>query len=292
MELAIAVPPEREESAVAAAASCGTLGAWCERPGLVRAYFGARTAPEALSHAFRVAWRGVAPDTPPPALEVRAVPPSDWLASFRLSARPIRSGARLWIAPPEAEPPTGGYPEDAIVVLIRPGQGFGTGTHATTRALLRWLEAEPGFDDALDVGTGSGILALAALALGARRAVALEIDPVAIENAAENRALNRAWDLTLVRGAFDAVRPGLGFDRVLANLDGATIESLLPGLARHVAPGGRLGVAGLLVGEQDRIVDLAGEAGMRLLDTSIEADPATHDRWWGGWFAAASSRAR
>lgn len=280
----MAVDPEREEAAVAALALCGTRGAWCERPGLVRAYFHPRPASD-LRRAFRTAWREVAPGDPAPPVEVHKVPPTDWLAPFRRAARPVRVGARLWIAPPGAEPPRGGWPDAAVVVTILPGQGFGTGTHPTTGALLGWLEAEPTGGTVLDVGTGSGILALAALALGARRAVALEVDPAALANARENRALNGARRLALVRGTPATLRRGARFDRVVANLDRRTLEAEVEVLAAAVAPGGRLGVAGLLAGEEPALLGRAAELDLACADHTSLADPATSDRWWSGWLA-------
>jgi ribosomal protein L11 methyltransferase len=248
----------------------------------VRGYFDGRSS-EDLRRAFRAAWREVAPDLPPPEARIRRVPETDWLAPFRAAARPVAIGERLWVAPPGTAP-DGGWDARAIVVTILPGQGFGTGTHPTTRALLRWLEAEPGFTTVLDVGTGSGVLALAALALGARRSVGLEIDLAALENAATNRRLNAASALALVGGSTDALHDAARFDRVLANLDRPSLESLVLELARRVSPGGRLGVAGLLEGEEEPIVALAAAAGWVLADRSIETDRATGDRWWSGWF--------
>jgi NAD(P)H-hydrate epimerase len=293
LEITITVPSELEETAIAAAALCGTLGAWCERPGIVRAYFGLGSgggsrSEAALAREFRSAWREVARD-PPPEVRVRAVAAVDWLAQWRETARPVEAAPGLWIAPPGAEATAAPDRESSRAILIQPGQGFGTGSHPTTRALLRWLAADPPRGAVLDVGTGSGVLALAALALGASWAVGLELDEAALENAAENRALNHAGRLALVRGSLDALRPDVRFHRVLANLDRATLDRLLPELAGRVAPGGRLGIAGLLNGEESSFLALALELGLELVDRVVEADPATGDPWWSGWLAGSSS---
>jgi ribosomal protein L11 methyltransferase len=240
-----------------------------------------------------VAWRGAGGAPPPPAIQIRAFDEIDWLARWRESARPVEAAPGLWIVPAGTDAPAAGrvpaaeeaLPAGARAVVIRPGQGFGTGSHPTTRALLRWLAADPPSGTVLDVGTGSGVLALAALELGARGAIGLEIDEAAIGNAAENRALNGACRLALVRGSLDALRAGVRFDRVLANLDRATHERLVPELARRVAPDGRLGVAGLLEGEEGPILALAAGAGLSLVDRAVEADEATGDAWWSGWLA-------
>jgi NAD(P)H-hydrate epimerase len=293
LEITITVPSELEETAIAAAALCGTLGAWCERPGLVRAYFarssgGGSRLGAALARDFRSAWREVARD-PPPAVRARSVAAVDWLARWRETARPVEAAPGLWIAPPGTEAKAAPHRGSSQTILIQPGQGFGTGSHPTTRALLRWLAAEPPRGAVLDVGTGSGVLALAALALGATWAVGFDVDEAALENAAENRALNNAGRLALVRGLLDALRPDVRFHRVLANLDRATLDRLLPELAGRVAPGGRLGIAGLLDGEESTILALAPELGLELVDRAVEADPATGDPWWSGWLATSAS---
>ncbi len=267
---------------------------------------GARAA---IERAFAAAWRTVS-DTEPPPARAREAPDVDWLARWRASVRPVEAAPGLWIAPPVADPVAAAGPVAAanrvtaagppvdpfppLTVVILPGQGFGTGTHPTTRALLAWLAREPTAGSVLDVGTGSGILALAALSLGARRAVGLETDPAAIENAAENRRRNAAgWRgaplggrLALVRGSTETLEPGARFDRVLANLDRATLAGLLPELARRVSAGGRLGVAGLLAGEEGEILSLAEAAGLRVADRSVDPDPAGEGAWWSGWLAA------
>ena len=221
VELAVAAPAEAEETVAAVLAACGTTGAWIPRPGEVRGYF---TAPSPdLESRFASHWRRMTGEDVAFPLQVRPVPGEDWLAGYRAAARPIRIGDRLRIVPSGCEPDG---PAAGPVVRIEPGLGFGTGEHATTRALLRWIHDGGPFDRVLDVGTGSGILALAALAGGAIAAIGLEPDGMALENAARNRDLNRARGLALVRGSMDALAPGARFDLVLANLDATTLGRL------------------------------------------------------------------
>ena len=208
VELAVAAPAEAEETVAAVLAACGTTGAWIPRPGEVRAYFPA-PSPD-LESRFASHWRMVTGEVLAFPLEVRPVPDQDWLAGYRAAARPIRIGDRLRIVPSGCEPDG---PAAGPVVRIEPGLGFGTGEHATTRALLRWIHDGGPFDRVLDVGTGSGILALAALAGGAIAAIGLEPDGMALENAARNRDLNRARGLALVRGSMDALAPVLNVIR-------------------------------------------------------------------------------
>lgn len=282
VELAVAAPAEAEDTVAAVLAACGTTGAWIPAPGDVRAYF--RTPSPDLERRFASHWRSVTGEEFAFPLRLRPVPEQDWLAGYRAAARPIRIGDRLWIAPPDFEPDT---PQPGPVVLIEPGLGFGTGEHPTTRALLRWIHDAGPFQRALDVGTGSGVLALAALAGGTEAAVGLDPDGFALENAARNRELNRARGLTLVRGSLDALAPGARFDLVLANLDSPSLDRLLPALARRVTPEGRLGVAGALGPDRTPLLERSRAAGLVLLDERLDPDPAPGDLWWSGWLGRA-----
>ncbi|HET6341575.1 MAG TPA: 50S ribosomal protein L11 methyltransferase [Gemmatimonadota bacterium] len=282
VELAVAAPAEAEDTVAAVLAACGTTGAWIPAPGDVRAYF--RTPSPDLERRFASHWRRVTGEEFAFRLRVRPVPDEDWLAGYRAAARPIRIGDRLWIAPPDFEPDA---PGPGSVVRIEPGLGFGTGDHPTTRALLRWIHDAGPFRRALDVGTGSGVLALAALARGAETAIALDPDRLALENAARNRELNRARGLALVQGSLDALAPGARFDLVLANLDGPALDRLLPALAGRVAPGGRLGVAGALGPARTPLLQRSRAAGLVLLDERLDPDPAPDDVWWSAWLGRA-----
>jgi ribosomal protein L11 methyltransferase len=282
VELAVAAPAEAEETVAAVLAACGTTGAWIPRPGDVRAYFPAPN-PD-LESRFASAWRTVTGEDVAFPLRVRPVPDEDWLAGYRAVARPIRIGARLRIVPTGCEPEA---PAEGQTVRIEPGLGFGTGEHPTTRALLRWIHDGGPFECVLDVGTGSGILALAALAGGASAAVGLDLDGLALGNAARNRELNRARGLKLVRGTMEALAPAARFDLVLANLDSPTLDRLLPALAGRLAHGGRLGVAGILGADRTAILARSRLAGLLLLDERFDPDPVTDGVWWSGWLGPA-----
>lgn len=153
-----------------------------------------------------------------------------------------------------------------VVLELEPGRAFGTGLHETTRLVARALKAhaaEMAGQPILDVGCGSGILALIALLLGASRAVATDIDPEAIdvtrENATRNGLASRVEAITRELSEVDLVAPV-----VLANIEARVLVPMAPELSRHVAPGGLLLLSGILVPQKDEV--RAAYPSMALLD--------------------------
>jgi ribosomal protein L11 methyltransferase len=161
----------------------------------------------------------------------------EWLKDFR----PMRFGQRLWICPGGQAAPDPG----AVIIELDPGLAFGTGTHPTTALCLDWLDgAGLAGDSLLDYGCGSGILALAALALGAGRATAVDIDPQALIATRENAARNRLAAALTVLPAGELAESG--FDVVVANILSGPLVELAPRLAGLTRAGGRIVLAGLL----------------------------------------------
>jgi ribosomal protein L11 methyltransferase len=161
----------------------------------------------------------------------------EWLKDFR----PMRFGRRLWVCP-AGQRPAG---TAAVVLELDPGLAFGTGTHATTALCLEWLDARSlaGLT-ALDYGCGSGILALAALKLGAAAACAFDIDPQALLATRENALKNDLSGQIAVLSEADSIAGP--FDLVLANILAQPLIELAPRLAAHSRPGGALILSGLL----------------------------------------------
>jgi len=192
-------------------------------------------------------------------IEVMDVPDDDWARRSQRNLTPVRVG-RIVVTPPwasDTEPGAGPAGERAITIIIQPSMGFGTGHHATTRLCLDLLQRiDVSGKTVLDVGTGSGVLALAAHALGARTVVAVDDDPDAIESARENLALNGIGEgIDLRLGDFRGMpQADTGWDVVTANLTGGLLVRGAEVLSTSVAPGGALVVSGVTVDEEAGIL--------------------------------------
>ena len=207
---------------------------------------------------------------PPPSLTLTPVTDQNWNRSWEETIRPIRVTERIVIAP-TWHPFTAG-PGD-IVLTIDPKMSFGTGYHETTRLMLGLLERHlTSGAHVLDAGTGTGILAIAALKLGAASALGFDIDEWAFANAVENARLNDVSGLFTVRqGDLRSVTES-GFDLIAANIQKNVIEEMLPGLVSRLAPAGTLLVSGLLAGDRDSIIAALTAGGLALTDERREGE--------------------
>jgi ribosomal protein L11 methyltransferase len=202
-------------------------------------------------HAGLAAALGAALGQPVPALRFEDVADRPWEREWLKDFRPMRFGRRLWVCPGGQAPPAdAGHP--VVIVRLDPGLAFGTGTHASTALCLDWLDAAA-LDDAriLDVGCGSGILAVAALRLGAASAVALDIDPQALTATRENALRNELAERLVVQSA--AAPWGAGYEVVLANILAEPLIGMAPRFAAAVRAGGALVLAGLLAAQADAV---------------------------------------
>jgi ribosomal protein L11 methyltransferase len=174
------------------------------------------------------------------------IPDSDWVARSRNEFGPIRVSPRLWIVPSWCTPPEA----DAVNLMLDPGLAFGTGSHATTRLCLRWLESRiAGGETVLDYGCGSGILAIAALKLGASRAVGIDIDSDAVAAARANARRNGVGGEFLECGS----PLTLTADLVVANILANPLKVLAPILAEHCGRGGHIALSGILADQAEDV---------------------------------------
>lgn len=205
------------------------------------------------------------------AVETASVDEEDWSTAWKKYYHPTRVGERLTVVPcwEEYAPAP-----DEVVVTRDPGMAFGTGTHETTRLCMRLLEGCVGPDtELLDVGTGSGILAIAGLLLGARRAVGVDIDELAVKIAGENAALNGVSDrLTLHCGDLTEQVAGR-FGVVCANIVADVILRLAKDVKRYLLPGGALLCSGIIEERCQEVQD-----GLRAADLTVE-EVLTENGW-------------
>jgi ribosomal protein L11 methyltransferase len=175
---------------------------------------------------------------------VQTIEDADWVRRSQAQFSPLEVG-RLWIGATWHEAPPGG-----ARVRIDPGLAFGTGSHASTRLVLGFLEqAIKGGESVLDYGCGSGILAIAAAKLGAARVDAVDIDPLALEVARANARANAAEVVVHAPGALPAGR----YDLVVANILARPLVELASELAVRTKRGGRIALAGLLASQADEV---------------------------------------
>ena len=208
----------------------------------------------------------------------------DWSERWKRGLEPRRIGERIIVTPTWRKPDAA---ETDIVLAIDPEMAFGTGEHATTRAALRLLERalEPGAS-VLDVGSGSGILAIAAARLGAAAVDAAESDaealPYADANILRNGAMGRVrLQHALVDERYLAERRGR-YDLILANVLSGVLRPLLPALRAALRAGGGLVLGGILVEESEAMKRAADDEGLELVEEDVE------DEWWTGWFRVTS----
>jgi ribosomal protein L11 methyltransferase len=249
------------------------------RPAVVRGYLSAtnagatRAAVEAaqrdLGHLQAFELRHIGE------LETRLVHDEDWAEAWKEHFPVLRVGRRLVIRPTWREHPAA---QDEVVISLDPGMAFGTGLHPTTRLCLASIEdsAERGRvsrASVLDVGCGSGILAIAAALFGADPVIAVDTDPLAVETTLRNAALNGLSDTISARQGSvplgDATRT---FDIVLANLVASLLIDLAPALAAAVTPGGTILASGIFADRESDVRSAFEPAGLRVVGRSAETD--------------------
>jgi len=206
---------------------------------------------EAMIERVQRAWAQQLPDEPTPQIEYELLADRDWEREWMDGFEPLRMGERLWIVPSWHAAPD----PQAVNLLLDPGLAFGTGTHPTTALCLGWLDAQH-LDQRqiLDYGCGSGILAIAALKLGADTAVGVDIDPQALQASRDNAERNGIDESRLILDYPERLGQGR-FDVVVANILAGPLIELAAAIAGRVAPGGRLALSGILAAQAESVLD-------------------------------------
>lgn len=280
-----------------------SFGQWYDAPlndipegqAVVQAYYAEASEARKVAEGVRALLDELAAypiDTGPAQIDIRTVREDQWANSWKQYFKPVRITDRLVIKP-TWEPLDAG-PDD-IVLELDPGMAFGTGTHATTALCLRALEKymEPGMR-VIDVGTGSGILAIAAAKLGAGRVLALDLDPVAVKSARDNIALGgladridvRESDLLQVLRTHAADVPSSGHpsqdcsppdfplpaDLIVANLLAEIVIGFVADAHEALADGGRFITSGIITRKSDAVQNALEQVGFRIVAVDTEED--------------------
>jgi ribosomal protein L11 methyltransferase len=197
------------------------------------------------------ALREALPELSPEQIAFREVADQDWERAWMDRFRPMRFGRRLWIYPWNTEPPADD--SGSIVVRLDPGLAFGTGTHPTTALCLEWLDGLPLVGRTLlDFGCGSGVLAIAALKLGAARAVGVDNDPQALTASHDNAYRNGVGDRLALHAPGDL--PASRCDALVANILAGPLYDLAPVFDTLLKPGAPFALSGILAGQERELL--------------------------------------
>ena len=198
----------------------------------------------------------------PYTVETEGVEQEDWQNGWRKYYHPMEIGSRLAVVPSWQQ-----YDTDRVKLILDPGLAFGTGGHETTSLCLEALDEQVrGGERVLDIGTGSGILAIAALKLGAASAEGVDIDPVAVRTAGENAALNGVQDkLTVLVGDLSDKASGT-YDIITANIVANAILSLAPAVPGLMAEGATFIASGIIDSRKDEVIAGLKKAGLAVVE--------------------------
>jgi ribosomal protein L11 methyltransferase len=231
---------------------------------------------QSIEAAFNIAGRTEALIS----ISVSEVPDQDWMQKWKEGFEAVEIGKRLIVAPSWKLPADS---EDRAVIQIDPGMAFGTGTHETTRLCLEAIERHWHGGSLLDVGTGTGILAIAAALLSPHsRVVAIDIDPQAVEVARENLTINGVSSAIDLRVGQPNDLANVQFEMIVANLTAEVIIDQLNSLDRCLAPGGTMILSGILNELGSDVERALGAHGFKV----------TERRDAGEWCALVAQRAR
>jgi ribosomal protein L11 methyltransferase len=223
---------------------------------------------DADQHGLFDALQLLIPWLTPEKITVREVADADWTRAWMDQFKPMKFGRRTFIYPWNIEPEEA---DDAVIVRLDPGLAFGTGTHATTALCLEWLD---GLDLAgrtvLDFGCGSGILAIAALKLGAARAIGIDNDPQALIASRDNAERNAVADRLALYTPEETL--DIKADVVVANILASALIALEPVLAKLSAAAAPIALSGILLGQEDEVVQA-------YVDDFEALTVATQDDW-------------
>jgi ribosomal protein L11 methyltransferase len=263
IEVAIEAEEELRDRIVALLGQLGFEGFW-EDGSVLRSYISesrwTRAMPDEVERTLNLITRSSRSTRP--AITTRRIQEQNWNEEWEKTIRPIHVSERTVITP-------SWHPYEAApgeqVLTIDPKMSFGTGYHESTRLILRLLEQNIRTGDSvLDMGTGTGVLAIAAVKFGAAQATGVDVDEWSYDNACENARLNHVEDrITILHGDISATPAG-PFTLILANIQRTVLLDMLPVLVHRLREGGRLLLAGLLREDREIMMEHLRSEGMTL----------------------------
>ncbi|MDA8077665.1 MAG: 50S ribosomal protein L11 methyltransferase [Nitrospiraceae bacterium] len=260
-EVIIAAPDVSRDAVINKLAEMGSTGFFEQGKDLL-AYFTADADMDRISRelaAFRDVLESAGLD-PSVSVSYSLLPGRDWNKTWKDGILPIDAGEHLTILPPWADKPSG-----RTGIIIDPGMAFGTGHHETTKTCLTLIERlSTGFRGKrfLDVGTGTGILAISAVLMGFAEAVGIDNDPLAREAAVTNAGLNRLDSVKVLEGLITDVAGA--FDMIAANLTSGALIRIAPDIKDRLAAGGIVILSGMLAGQEHDVLSAMEHCGLAL----------------------------
>jgi ribosomal protein L11 methyltransferase len=266
-EFIIAVPDVSKDALIYKLKELGSLGLY-EDGAALRAYFEHSNNMDLLCgelNSFRgvLGYSGLDPSF---SFTHTLLPARDWNEVWKKGITPIDAGNAVTIIPPWEQ-----AGEGRISIMIDSGMAFGTGHHETTRACLAQIEKISGAHagkSLLDIGTGTGILAIGASKMGFSYIVAVDTDPLALDAARENITLNGLSNIEVKEGGISVVEGT--FDVITANLISVTLIEIAPDIVSHLNADGIVILSGMLAGEEDMVADAYRKAGLDLKEKSLD----------------------
>lgn len=267
IEIVVTAPEESRDALVSRMSEMGAIGFMEQDDGLI-GYFEPKQSPAEICgelDRFRSVLEASGLDASF-SLSANVLPDKDWNETWKKNFMPIDVGDDLTIIPSWLHSET-----DRIPIIIDPGMVFGTGHHETTRTCLSMIEiiARAGRKRKfLDIGTGTGILAIGASRLGFGQVTAVDIDPLAVDAARRNAEANSLTNVEVLEGTILAA--GHGFDLIAANLLVEILVGIAPALSDRLDPGGKAILSGLLVGQENSVIEAMTASGLTFQEKIID----------------------
>ena len=267
VEIIVTTPEESRDAIISSMSEMGYTG-FVEQDGGLIGYFNPERSPAEICdelNRFRAVLESSGLDASF-SLSYTILPEKDWNETWKKNFIPIDVGDTLTIIPSWLQSATSRIP-----IIIDPGMVFGTGHHETTRTCLSLIEkiarvcSKRSF---LDIGTGTGILAIGASRLEFEQVTAIDIDPLAVDAAQTNAALNGLTNIEVLEGTIQAVSGK--FDLIAANLLVEILIEIAAELSDRLEPGGRAILSGLLIGQENSVIEAMTSAGLNLQEKIID----------------------